>query len=104
MKSTQRQCKPQQKFLLFFQEDPNLKVPLTILYSCLIPLIIYANLVLIIGIFKLKCHNVTSCQILFLILFFSDLITTCTFRVISNSHARYSFMRNINRPLHQCCV
>ena len=74
MKSTQRQCKLQQKFLLFFQEDPNLKVPLTILYSCLIPLIICANLVLIIGIFKLKCHNVTSCQILFLILFFSDLI------------------------------
>ena len=74
MKSTQLQCKPQQKVLLFFQEDPNLKVPLTILYSCLIPLIICANLVLIIRIFKLKCYKVTSCQILFLILFFSDLI------------------------------
>ena len=74
MKSTQLQCKPQQKVLLFFQEDPNLKVPLTILYSCLIPLIICANLLLTIGIYKLKCHKVTSCQKLFLIFFFSDLI------------------------------
>ena len=74
MKSTQLQCKPPQKVLLFFQEDPNLKVPLTILYSCLIPLIICANLLLTIGIYKLKCHKVTSCQKLFLIFFFSDLI------------------------------
>ena len=74
MKSTQLQYKPQQKVLLFFQEDPNLKVSLTILYSCLILLIIWANLLLIIVIFKIKRHKFTSCQILFLILLFSDLI------------------------------
>ena len=73
MNSTQLQCIHRQKVLLYFQEDPNLKIPLTILYSCLSPLIICANLLLVIGIIKIKRNKFTSCQILFLILFMSDL-------------------------------
>ena len=74
MNNTQLQCKPQQDVLLFFREDPNLQILLTVLYSCLIPLIICANLLLIIGIIKIKRNKFTSCEILFLILFLSDLI------------------------------
>ena len=74
MNSTRLQCKLQKKLLLYFQENPNLKIPLTVLYSCLIPLIICANLLLVIGIIKEKRHKFTSCQILFLMLFLSDLI------------------------------
>ena len=74
MNSTWLQCIHLQKVLLVLQEDPNLLVPITILYSCLIPLIICATLLLIIGIIKIKRNKFTSCQILFLILFFSDLI------------------------------
>ena len=73
MNNTQLQCKPQQDVLLFFREDPNLQILLTVLYSCLIPLIICANLLLIIGIIKIKRNKFTSCEI-FLILFLSDLI------------------------------
>ena len=74
MISTQLQCNHQQKLLLYFQENPNLRIPLTVLDSCLIPLIICANLLLVIGIIKIKRHKFISCQILFLILFLSDLI------------------------------
>ena len=74
MNSTWLQCIHLQKVLLVLQEDPNLLMPMTILYSCLIPLIICATLLLIIGIIKIKRNKFTSCQILFLILFFSDLI------------------------------
>ena len=74
MSSTWLQCIHLQKVLLVLQEDPNFLIPITILYSCLIPLIICANLLLIIGIIKIKRNKFTSCQILFLILFFSDLI------------------------------
>ena len=74
MNSTRLQCNHQKKLLLYFQENPNLKIPLTVLDSCLIPLIICANLLLVIGIIKIKRHKFISCQILFLILFLSDLI------------------------------
>ena len=74
MNSTWLQCIHLQKVLLVLQEDPNFLIPITILYSCLIPLIICANLLLIIGIIKIKRNKFTSCQILFLILFFSNLI------------------------------
>ena len=46
---------------------------MSVLYSCLIPLTICANLLLIIGIIKIKRNKFTSCQILFLLLFLSDL-------------------------------
>ena len=74
MNSTRLQCNHQKKLLLYFQENPNLKIPLTVLDSCLIPLIICANLLLVIGIIKVKRHKFTLCQILFLLLFLSDLI------------------------------
>ena len=74
MNNTQLQCKFRQKVLLYFQEDPKLQILLTVLYSCLIPLIICANLLLIIGIIKVKRNKFTSSQILFLMLFLSDLI------------------------------
>ena len=73
MNNTQLQCKPLQDILVFFREDHNLKILLTVLYSSLIPLIICANLLLIIGIIKIKRNKFTSCQILFLTLFSSDL-------------------------------
>ena len=74
MNNTQLQCKPQHDVVLFFREDPNLQILLTVLYSCLIPLIICANLLLIIGIIKIKRIKFTLNQILFLILSLSDLI------------------------------
>ena len=74
MNNTQLQCKFRQKVLLYFQENPKLQILLTVLYSCLIPLIICANLLLIIGIIKVKRNKFTSSQILFLMLFLSDLI------------------------------
>ena len=73
MNITQLQCKFRQNVLLFFRKELDLKIPLTVLYSCLIPLIICANLLLIFGIIKIKRNKFTSCQILFLILFLSDL-------------------------------
>ena len=73
MNNTQLQHKLQQCVLLFRREDPNIKTLLTVLYSCLIPLIICANLLLIFGIIKTKLNKFTSSQILFLILFISDL-------------------------------
>ena len=45
----------------------------TTIYSCLIPLIIGANLLLIVGIIKTKKNKFTSSQILFLALFMSDM-------------------------------
>ena len=74
MNNTQLQCKPQHDVVLFFREDPNLQILLTVLYSCLIPLIICGNLLLIIGIIKIKRIKFTLNQILFLILSLSDLI------------------------------
>ena len=71
--NTQLQRKLQQCVLLFRREDPNIKTLLTVIYSCLIPLIICANLLLIFGIIKTKRKKFTSSQILFLILFISDL-------------------------------
>ena len=73
MNNTQLQHKLQQCVLLFRREDPNIKTLLTVLYSCLIPLIICANLLLIFGTIKTKLNKFTSSQILFLILFISDL-------------------------------
>ena len=73
MNSIQLQWKFHQYLLLFIQGNPNLKILMSVLYSCLIPLIICANLLLIIGIIKIKRNKFTSCQILFLILFLSDL-------------------------------
>ena len=73
MNNTQLQHKLQQCALLFRWEDPNIKALLTVLSSCLIPLIISANLLLIFGIIKTKRNKFTSSQTLFLMLFISDL-------------------------------
>ena len=73
MNNTHLQRKLQQCVLLFRREDPTIKTLLTVLYSCLIPLIICTNLLLIIGIIKTKLNKLTSSQMLFLILFISDL-------------------------------
>ena len=57
-------------------EDENVtKTALTVIYSSLIPIIVCANLLLIFGIIKTKRANFSSSQIMFLILFLSDLTT-----------------------------
>ena len=58
----------------FYQQDVNARNKLLILvYASLIPLIISANLLSIFGIIKTKRNKFTSSQILFLMLFVSDL-------------------------------
>ena len=59
--------------LLFLTKDTNERILLTAIYVSLIPLIIGANLLLIIGIIKTKRNRFTSSQILFSTLFVSDL-------------------------------
>ena len=59
--------------LLFRTKDKNERILLTAIYVSLIPLIIGANLLLIIGIIKTKRGRFTSSQILFSTLFVSDL-------------------------------
>ena len=59
--------------LLFRTKDTNERILLTAIYVSLIPLIIGANLLLIIGIIKTKRNRFTSSQILFSTLFVSDL-------------------------------
>ena len=49
------------------------KISITAIYACLIPSIICVNLFSIIGIIKTKRNKLTSSQILFLALFFSDM-------------------------------
>ena len=66
-------CKLWRCVLSFLPEDLSVKVLLTVLYSYLIPIIICANLLLIIGIIKTKRNKFTSSQILFSILFLIDL-------------------------------
>lgn len=57
----------------FVQISEANRLVLTIIYATFIPLIIAANLLLIIGIMKTKCKKLTTSQILFLILGASDL-------------------------------
>ena len=60
--------------LLFRTKDKNVRnTLLTVIYAPLIPIIIGANLLLIIGITKTKLNKLSSSQILFLTLFLSDL-------------------------------
>ena len=59
--------------LLFRTKDKNERILFTAIYVSLIPLIIGANLLLIIGIIKTKRSKFTSSQILFSTLFVSDL-------------------------------
>ena len=60
--------------LLFRTKDGNVRnTLLTVIYTTLIPIIIGANLLLIIGITKTKLNKLSSSQILFLTLFLSDL-------------------------------
>ena len=60
--------------LLFRTKDANVRnTLLTVIYATLIPIIIGANLLLIIGIAKTKQNKLSSSQILFLTLFLSDL-------------------------------
>ena len=59
--------------LLFRTKDANIRNLLTAVYGSLIPLIIGANLLLIIGLIKTKRGKFTSSQILFSTLFVSDL-------------------------------
>ena len=90
MNNTYLLRKFQQCALLFLPEDPNVKVLLTVLYSCLIPIIICVNLLLIFGIIKTKQNKLTSCQILFSTLFLSDL----TFGVVQLPVKIYLFWRS----------
>ena len=63
-------------FFSFGKEGANAKNVLpTLIHSILIPLIIGANLLLIFGIIKTKEKAITLSQILFLMLFISDLTT-----------------------------
>ena len=59
--------------LLFRTKHANIRILLTAVYGSLIPLIIGANLLLIIGLIKTKRGKLTSSQILFSTLFVSDL-------------------------------
>ena len=59
--------------LLFRTKHANIRILLTAVYGSLIPLIIGANLLLIIGLIKTKRGKFTSSQILFSTLFVSDL-------------------------------
>ena len=76
--------------MLFLPKDPNVKALLTVLYSCLIPIIICANLLLIIGIIKTKRNKFTSSQILFSTLFLSDL----TFDVVQLPVKIYLYLKS----------
>ena len=65
---------PQRKCILLFRtKHANIRILLTTVYGSLIPLIIGANLLLIVGLIKTKRSKFTSSQILFSILFVSDL-------------------------------
>ena len=62
-------------FSFFVPQEKNMENNLaTVIYASLIPLIIRANFLSIIGILKTKRNKFTSSQILFLALFLSDLI------------------------------
>ena len=63
-----------QCIMLFRTNDTNARnILLTIIYGTLIPSIICANLLLIVGITKTKRNKFTSSQILLLTLFLNDL-------------------------------
>ena len=62
-----------QCILLFRTKDKTKRIQATAVYGSLIPLIIGANLLLIIGIIKIKGSKFTQSQILFSTLFVSDL-------------------------------
>ena len=66
--------RPGNCFSLFLSQEKNVEnILVTVIYACLIPLIIGANLLLIIGIIKTKRNRFTSSKILFLALFLSDM-------------------------------
>ena len=59
-------------FSFFLSQEKNAEcISVTAIYSCLIPFIIFANLLSIIGIIKTKRNKFTSSQILFSALFFN---------------------------------
>ena len=63
-----------QCIMLFQTNNTNARnILLTVIYGTLIPSIICANLLLIVGITKTKRNKFTSSQILFLTLFLNDL-------------------------------
>ena len=66
--------RPGKCFSSFLSQEKNVEnISVTAIYACLIPLIIGANLLSIIGIIKTKKNKFTSSQILFLALFLSDM-------------------------------
>ena len=66
--------RPGRCFSFFLSQEKNAEnISVTAIYACLIPLIIIANLLSIIGIIKTKKNKFTSSQILFLALFLSDM-------------------------------
>ena len=74
MNNTTLENSPKCFTLISRSKDSNLRNELsTAIYAILIPLIICANLFLIFGLIKTKRDKFTSCQILFLTLFVSDL-------------------------------
>ena len=72
--TTHRENSPKCFTLISRSKDSNLRNELsTAIYVILIPLIIGANMFLIFGLIKIKRNKFTSCQILFLTLFLSDI-------------------------------
>ena len=84
-----------QYIMLFRTSDTNARnILLTIIYGTLIPSIICANLLLIVGITKTKRNKFTSSQILFLTLFLNDL----TFGVVQLPKQIY-FLSKSREPI-----
>ena len=72
--STRHFIRPSKCSSFFLSQEKNAEnISVTAIYACLIPLIIIANLLSIIGIIKTKKNKFTSSQILFLALFLSDM-------------------------------
>ena len=72
--TTRRFIRPGKCSSFFLSQEKNAEnISVTAIYACLIPLIIMANLLSIIGIIKTKKNEFTSSQILFLALFLSDM-------------------------------
>ena len=72
--TTLQEDSPKCLTLISRSKDSNLRNELsTVIYAILIPLIISVNMLLIIGLIKIKRNKFTSSQILFLTLFVSDL-------------------------------
>ena len=71
--SMSQQRIPECLMLIIPNKDHTKNLILTVIYAILVPLVIGFNSALIIGIIKIKQHRFTSSQVLFILLFVSDL-------------------------------